>query len=152
MPSRPGTASGFTLIEMLVVLVVLGVVVGVVVARGPARSQTLDLRAVAGEIAETLRVGRTRAIAGNRPVTFTIDLAQRRFFLDGTAPRPLPAGLDVVVRAAAGEADGPRQLGISFLPDGSATGGVIALGVGARRMQVLVSWLTGRVSVTDETR
>lgn len=137
---------------MLVVLAVLGLVAGIVVARGPARSPTLDLRATANEIAETLRVGRTRAIAGNRPVTFTMDLAQRRFFLDGTAPRLLPAGLDVAVRAAAGEADGSRQLGISFLPDGSATGGTIALGVGGRRMQVLVNWLTGRVSVTDDPR
>ena len=37
----------------------------------------------------------------------------------------------------------------TFAPDGSSTGGRIELAAGARRMQVGVDWLTGRVSVAD---
>ena len=47
--------AGFTLIEMIVVLVVLALAAGLVLARGPMRSASLDLRAAARTMAADMR-------------------------------------------------------------------------------------------------
>ncbi len=139
---------GFTLIETLVVMALLGMVGALIVSRGPQRSATLELKGVAGEVAQGLRLARTQAILQNKPVAFVVDLAGRSFRVGQTAPRALPQGIDVSVVAVADAAAG-REAGIVFAPDGSSTGGRVELAQGERRLQVGVNWLTGRVSVAN---
>lgn len=138
MPIEPRD-EGFTLIEILVVLVILGLAVGLVLGRGPLHSAGLDTRAEANGIAGALRAARSRAIAGDRPVTVAIDAARRLLLAGGAAPRKLPGGIAVAA---------PRA-GITFAPDGSSSGGQIDLASGPFHMQVAVDWLTGRISVAD---
>ena len=138
---------GFTLLELVVVLVVLGLALGLVVARGPSRSATLELRAASSQVAQTLRLSRARAISTNRRVVFRLNPASHQFAVDGSAPRVLPASLGVSVVAVSPEIARDQTAGIVFAPDGSSTGGRIELTSGARRAQVDVAWLTGRVSV-----
>ncbi len=144
-----GGQGGFTLIEMLIVLVIAGLMIGLVVTRGPLRSVTLDVRSAASSVAQALRLARSQAILGNRSVNFVLDTGARSFRVEGTPMRFLPRGLDVSAVVTAGEAAANRIAGIDFLPDGSSTGGTIALAEGGRRMLVQVDWLTGRVSVAD---
>jgi general secretion pathway protein H len=146
--ARQGEA-GFTLLEMIVVLVVLGLAVGLVLTRGPVRSRTLELRAAASEMAAGLRTARAEAIKLDRPVTFLLDLARHSYSIDGARPRPLPPRMALSLIAVSGATQGRRLGGITFEPDGSATGGRIELADGARRLQVGVDWLTGRVSIAD---
>lgn len=141
--------AGFTLIEMIVVLAVLGLMLGIVLDRGPPHSPTLDLRAAAGEMAQALRVARARAIATDRPVAFTVDPARNSFGVDGAPPRVLPPALRLSVLAAPGEAASARRAAIRFAPDGSSSGGRVAISEGARHAEIGVDWLTGRVSVAD---
>jgi general secretion pathway protein H len=148
MTSRNKEA-GFTLIEMIVVLVMLGLVVGVVLTRGPMRSRTLELRAAASELAAGLRIARAQAIKLDRPVTFLIDLARHSYSIDGARARALPLRMALSIIAVSGDTLGRRLGGITFEPDGSATGGRIEIADGDRRLQVGVDWLTGRVSVAD---
>ncbi len=137
--------AGFTLLEVIVVIVVLGLMVGLVVQRGPSRSPTLDLRAAAEEVTRTLRLARTRAIATNRAVVFRLDVVGHAYAVDGAPPRSLPAALALgIVAIAPGAAGTPS---ISFAPDGSSSGGRIAMGEGARHIDIGVDWLTGRVSL-----
>ena len=137
---------GFTLIEMLVVIAILAAASAILVARGPARSPGLEARAAASDLAQTLRLGRSRAIAADRPVSVVLDLATHAMTLD-RAPRPALPGS---VGLAAVMADGSvvrRQAVFVFAPDGSASGGQVLLDVGGRRLTVAVDWLTGRVGV-----
>ena len=140
---------GFTLVEVLVVLAVVGLALGVVALRGPQRSAALDLRAAAGTVAETLRLARSRAVAGNRTVGVAFDVAGLTLRLDGAAPRGLPPGIAMAVTATLGNTAGDRLAAIQFAPDGSSSGGRVVLQGGGRRTQVGVEWLTGRVSVAD---
>jgi general secretion pathway protein H len=145
---------GFTLIEILVVLVVIGLMIGLVVARGPPHSDALDMRAAVDGVAQTLRAARARAIATDRRIVVTVDPATHSYWTDPRAPHLLPARLGIDILAASGQAAGapPAKggaLGIGFLPDGSSTGGQISFVEGARRRDVSVDWLTGRVSVAD---
>ena len=139
--------AGFTLIEILVVLVILGLTVALVAARGPARNAGLEARAAASEVVQTLRIGRSRAIAEDRPVVVMLDLSSHRLALDGALRAALPAWLPVAAQMADGSA--PRRAIFDFAPDGSATGGRVVLGRPGRRFLVSVNWLTGRVDIAD---
>ena len=148
MTSRPDRArGGFTLLETLVVLAVLGLALGLVALYAPGRSRPLDLPAAAEDLARTLRLGRARAIAGNRTVQVAIDTANHAFALDG-AVHALPEAFGIVVTARNSDVRG-AVAAIGFSPDGSSSGGRVELSDSRRRMRVEVDWLTGRVTVTD---
>ena len=83
MRSKQSRDAGFTLIEVLVVLVILGLTAALVLARGPVRSAGMEARTAASEVAETLRLGRSVAIAGDRPAAVTLDVASHWLTLDG---------------------------------------------------------------------
>ncbi|HYZ31470.1 MAG TPA: GspH/FimT family protein [Crenalkalicoccus sp.] len=141
--------AGFTLLEVIVVLVVLGLALGVFVSRGPPRSAALEIRAAAGQVAQALRQTRGRAIMLNRPVALTVDLGRLTYRNDGMPERALPPTLGVSVLAAGGDTLGGRLAAISFAPDGSSSGGHIELSDGRRRLRVGVDWLSGRVRVGE---
>lgn len=140
--------AGFTLIEMLVVIVVLGLALGLVVSRGPMHSPTLDVRAAASQMESALRLARARAIAGDRTVRFVIDVIRHRFAMDGGEAMALSPDIGLSVITVAGSAAGP-QAAISFAPDGSSSGGQIDLVDAGHRVRLGVDWLTGRISVVQ---
>jgi general secretion pathway protein H len=139
--------AGFTLMEMLVVVAVMGFALSLVVMRGPMHSQAFDMQAAVNEVAQGLRLARSRAIATNTPVRFAVDIPQRSFRIDNGVPTVLPRSVTIAMTAVSEETLGGRLAAIRFNGDGSATGGRIELADGQRRAQVGVDWLTGRVSV-----
>ena len=146
--SDPHRESGFTLIEILVVLIVLALASGIVLLRGPARPRGVDLHATALGIADTLRLARAQAIAHNQPAQVLIDAETRRLQTAAGAIRPLPQDIALGFNTLAGPTNAPRLV-IRFAPDGSSSGGAINLAAGGRKLRVHTTWLTGQVSVTD---
>jgi general secretion pathway protein H len=134
--------SGFTLFEMIVVLVVLGLVLAMVAGRSTAHSRTLDLKATAEEMAAGLRLTRSVAIREDRPASFRVDPATGQWQAAGGRQRALPPDVVVAVQDMPGNT-------VRFDPDGGASGGRIDLRAGARTVAVAVNWLTGRVSIAD---
>ncbi len=127
---------GFTLIELIVVLVVLGLALSMVLGQGVARSPTLQFDSAVRQVAGALRVARSRAIADDRlvPVIF----APGGFQLDqGTA----------IAFAPEISLSGNRL--IDFTPDGGSSGGQVTLRMGSREMIIGVDWLTGRVALSE---
>jgi general secretion pathway protein H len=141
--------AGFTLLEMIVVLLVLGLALGLFVSRGPPRSAALEIRAVASEVAQALRQARGRAIMLNRSVGLTVDLGRRTYRSDGMPEHALPPAIGVSVLAVGGETLGGRLGAIRFAPDGSSSGGHIELSDGRRRLHIGVDWFSGRVRVDE---
>jgi general secretion pathway protein H len=139
--------AGFTLIEVLVVIVILGLTAALVLARGPSRSAGLEARAAATEVAQTLRLGRSQAIATDRPTAVMLDVSTHWLMLNGAARGVLPAALPVAALMADGSR--PRRAIFGFASDGSATGGTVVLGNPGQRILVTVNWLTGRVDVVN---
>jgi general secretion pathway protein H len=130
-------ANGFTLIEMIVVLVILGLMVGLIVARGPLHSQRLDIEAAARGLAGALRVARGQAMAEHRPVVVIV--AANAYRVDRAPSHAVPTDV-----ALSGDA------AIRFAPDGSSSGGLIAVQGGMTRVGIAVDWLTGRVRLTSQ--
>ena len=140
---------GFSLIELLVVLAVMGLALVLIVGYRTPWSRTLGLEGTAAELASGLRLARSQAIAGNRPIVFAVDLAGHRYRIDGDPPRSLPPGLAIGLLTVNGQKRSAAIGDIRFNPDGSSTGGRITLADGARQFAVGVDWLTGRVTVAD---
>ncbi len=149
MPPGRAAAAGFTLLEMIIVLVVLGLVAGIAATRGPQRSRTLDQRAVVAQLVQTLRQARGAAIAADTPVMVAINGEQRMISVAGQRPFQLPPDYTLTAAGGLEAVPGPKLTGIRFAANGSSSGGRIVLADGKRRMVVGVDWLTGRVSVAD---
>ena len=98
--------AGFTLIEMIVVLVILGLALGLVITRGPMHSAHLDAEVTARDLTSALRLARGRAIAENRPVAVAV--AATSYRIDGAAAHRVPADITLAGNAA-----------IGFAPDGT---------------------------------
>jgi len=134
---------------MLVVITIMGFALGLVITRGPMRSQTLEMQAGVNQVAQGLRLARSKAIATNTTARLTVDLAQRSFRIDNGKATALPLSLSVAMTAISEETIGQRLAAIRFNGDGSASGGHIDLTSGSRQAQVGVDWLTGRISVSQ---
>jgi len=138
-------SEGFTLIEILVVLSILGLAIALIASYGQPVSRGLSLRQAASDVTSGLREARGQAIADNRTVTVSLDLATRRWRIDQQPDKALPEGIRIDLLTIAGEASGGARGNILFFPDGSATGGRIAFLDANRQIQIGVDWLTGRV-------
>lgn len=139
---------GFTLIEILVVLIIGVLLLSVVpslVSRGAGGA---ELKASARGLAAALRYARSRAIARHQEAVVTVDVKKRRYAVSGRrAARRLPEGIDIRLDTVRSHRYSEHRGGYRFYPDGSATGGQITLKSGALRYVVDVNWLTGRVAI-----
>jgi len=142
-------ASGFTLLEMLVVIVLIGlaaVAVSLSVTQGLASAR---VRAASSELAGALRATRAQAIVRGQEQVFDVDTRANSY--DGAKQRnvALPRGLQASITSAKEDRPNDHTGRIRFFPDGSSTGGRITLKAGRREWHVNVSWLTGEVRVVD---
>jgi general secretion pathway protein H len=127
---------GFTLIEIIVVLVILGLALSIVAGFLPRRNTTLELTAATARVTGALRLARSRAMVEGRAIPFTATADGHGFRLDQAF---VTLGPSVTVAMAE-----PRIL---FAPDGSTSGGLLHVLVNGKQRAIRVDWLTGRVVV-----
>ena len=144
-----GRDGGFTLLEMIILLVVLGLVAGIVVSHGPMRSRGVEVRTVVADVVRALRQARGSAIAADQPVLVVVNGTRRTLSVAGGPPLTMPVGLDLAAATGTDLVPTPKLAAIRFSPDGSSSGGRILLADGRRKVLVGVDWLTGRVSVAN---
>ncbi|GBQ95296.1 prepilin-type N-terminal cleavage/methylation domain-containing protein [Asaia lannensis] len=134
-PSTADNAAGFTLLEMLVVLVIMGVIGAIAIGHGPLHPARLELRQGVRQIASSLREAHARALYTGQVQSVVFSPATGLYRVDGAPPRALPP-LSI------------RPITVStyrFYPDGSASGPVLHLSRGASQATLGVNWLTGAV-------
>ncbi len=145
----PGPGRGFTLVELLVVVLIAGLVLAVTPPLLTAALPGLQARASAQQLAAGLRMARVQAMAGGGEAVLLIDLARHSFRVGGRPEVRLAQGVDLSLDTARTETDGERFGGIRFFGDGSSTGGRITLRAGPHAWRVDVDWLTGRVRLDE---
>jgi len=117
--------SGFTLLEMLVVITVMGISLLLLAGYGQPHTRPLEAQAAARNVAQAMRAARFLAVTRRESVALKMPI--------------MPPWLKVSVVSPPG--------GIAFSPDGSASGGRVLLGFGAKTIAISVDWLTGRISI-----
>jgi general secretion pathway protein H len=140
-------AKGFTLIEIIVVLALAGLLLALVPPRLSGALAAAEIRSAARELASALRYARSRAVTRHAEVVLTVDTERRRYRVSDSRWRALPEDLRLTLTTARSERRARGIGSIRFYPDGTGTGGQIALGSGAKRFVVDVSWLTGRIAI-----
>ncbi len=139
--------SGFSLVELLVVLGIVAVGLALVAPSFNRVRSALVVRGAAYELAAHLRAARVAASSKSVPQVLVFDRAAGRYWGEGVvAPRMLPPSVVLDLLVPKSEQIG-RTDRVRFLPDGSASGARIILKDGASSWAVLVDWLSGDVRV-----
>lgn len=147
-------SNGFTLLELVVVLVIAGLLFGL---GGPAVGSlydTMQYREAVREVVSAVKNGRRDAFASGEPMDLLIDTDRNRFALTDQSHLPsdnafiaLPEALDITVVYAAEVSPKPGLAAIRFYPSGGSSGGEITVarpsGGGAL---LTVDWLLGDVT------
>ena len=142
---------GFTLLELMVVLVIAVLLVAVAPPLLSGLSGAAELRGATRQLAAGLRFARNDAVTRQREATLTLDLAQHRFAVSGD-PREisLPETLVLQLYTAQAELWDQTTGNIRFFPDGSSTGGAITVSGPKRGYRVNVDWLTGGIAIVEQ--
>ena len=150
--ARP-PASGFSLLEMMLVLVLVAAATLLAVSALGGGMQGMQLRSGAKDLAAQFRFARAVAISSGQPQDVVVDPQGRRW--QGAKGRSgnLPDGGEIVFTGARAEqfVRGPGETGkgaVRFFPDGAATGGRVRLLANGAGWDVGVGWLTGEVRVS----
>mgnify|MGYP003119153629 CR=1 FL=1 len=147
--ARFNSGKGYTLTELLVVLVVLGLAIALTAPALFRSTPQSRLSIAIDRLEQAARTARTEARLTGQDTLLTIDLAGRTItLLPSDNEFRLDPEIDIRATVAERELDG-NLAGIRFFPDGATTGGTILLTLDDRRAAVRVSWLTGRVEEVD---
>lgn len=130
--------TGFTLLEILVVLVIAGAIVVVAQAALHRPSPARELRREARQVAADLRLHREAAI--ERGMLQVVSAKDVHASLSRTSSRSDEPANNLTLHL-----DQPD--GIWFAPDGSTSGGTVHLDLETASVRVVVDWLTGGVRV-----
>lgn len=142
-------ARGFTLLEMLVVLLLMGICVGLVsVVAQPGPGAVLD--AEANRLARLLELAADESRLTGKPIAWTADATGYRFWQSATQgewslvrdnamlrERVLPAGLVLELRVENAPIPGPLR--VEFTPDAATFAYAIDLSLGSSRLVVASS-------------
>lgn len=143
--------AGFTLLEMLVVLVIVGLTISVAWATG--RSKEPDLRMLSTQLATELNFARVSAITENRSVAMIVDQSSRS--LRSTSSRSgmhLPDAVRMTFSPLEGIGRVSAGGGLVFFADGSSSGGAFKLSGSSHAVVVRVDWLSGAVTQEEVRR
>ncbi|HKW81859.1 MAG TPA: GspH/FimT family pseudopilin [Casimicrobiaceae bacterium] len=140
--------AGFTMLEILIVLMLIGLLVGIVVPMLGGGVSTAELKGDARALAAGLRQARAQAIAQRGEALLQLDVAGHSFRVP---PDPrvhkLAEAIELKLFTAQSDLIDDRVGAIRFFADGGSNGGRITLAAGERKYDVDVDWLTGRVAI-----
>jgi len=143
----PRDDAGFTLFEMLAVMVIVGMMVAALSAAYRPASSPLEVKAAAQLLASRLRDLRTSAISSGSDRIAAIDVDRHTLLVnDGRQPVSINPTISISVTGADSERRSPSTAGIRFFPNGSSTGATIKLISERQAFEIRVNWLTGRIS------
>jgi general secretion pathway protein H len=143
--------SGFTLLELLVVLVLAAITVAVVGGGAQSFMDRARYHQTVRDIGSLLVQARTISLRDGRPVVVTYDSATRQLIGDGQLRIVLPAQLEVRWDAIERRSDTETVQGdplFIFNTEGGAQGGELSVMRGGQGVAFGVNWLLGSIKQT----
>ena len=139
--------SGFTLVELTIVLFLMTLMLGVVGTNFYKIWQREQIKMSFRQVTGVLRQARSEAVSGNQQVQIQFDLDERRYWLAGSDQehRQLPP-LEAEKAQLVWQGRERRQGHISFYGDGSSSGGQLTfLGPDKLSFTLVVDKITGQI-------
>ena len=141
---------GFTLVEMIVVLVIIVLGTAIVSFNFSSGNDRTEIKAAARDVVSTLRYARGESLIIHRETTVDFDLSGNSYAVSSQdRVYTIPETIALTIVTAESEMTGQDQASIRFYPDGSATGGRITLERSTAKWQIDINWLTGHIELTD---
>ena len=142
--------SGFSLFEIIVVLVLISIVMLIVPPMFSAGVSNAEMKTTARKIASLLRKERSAAILSRQTASFRLDV-NRKIYQSKQQQEAveIPRALSVAMTTGHTLVRDNDTGYISFYPDGSSTGGRIVIKNDNQTATVDIEWLTGKVTVYD---
>lgn len=143
-------ATGFTLIEMMVVLAILGLVAAMGVPPLVKALQKNGMRLAVGEVQDACLAAREKAIWSQQKVAVVFYPQTRTFSVEGGTGAQLPDGIEFamvdIFRQDYAESDWAK---VFFNPDGTCDEAVIVLVGRGEREKITLDYAIGRPVVSD---
>ena len=148
--SRP---TGFTLIELTVVLVIAGLLFAITLPNLSAMSESMAYRTAVRDVMSAAQTARRQSTRTGEAVDLLIDPREKSIALrsaqqafDDAEVKALGGVVEMAVTSAAEVSPAPGLAGIRFYPFGGSTGGDIEImGPGGAGTLIQVGWLMGDV-------
>jgi general secretion pathway protein H len=140
---------GFTLIELVVVLVIVGLTIGMVLPRVGATWRRMEDREFLQEFVQTLKRARLRAMNSGEIVAFRIRGPERLYDLTLPPQKPIPLNVDIDAPLLETDPETKDSL-ILFFPDGSMSGSDLKITFNQdRSFHIAINPLIGTVHVFE---
>lgn len=114
-------SKGFTLMEIVLVLIILALTASLVIPRVGAGWKRMEDREFLQEFTQTLRSSRLYAMNSNQVVAFRINGEERAYDMKRPLSRRIPQNVDIMAGGLERDPD-TGDFVILFYPDGSMTG------------------------------
>ena len=148
--SRRPRSGGFTLIELMAVILLLAIALTIVSVGFSKSLQAAKVRAASRDLVAALRYTRGQAIVKGQAQALMLDLGENSYTAPGKGAKKLPPDMTLRLTTADTEVVGDHRGGIRFFPDGSSTGGHISVLLGQREWRINVAWLTGEIALDEK--
>ena len=143
---KPGSAYGFTLLELVAVVAIAAVVMGVSAPAMQRFYQSSQYHGAVNDVVTVLSAARYTAIRNGKAEDVAIN-PQTRKLTQGEAVKNLPESITLEVLGS-GELNTDGAGVIRFYPDGGSSGGSVTLAHhNGMQVRVDVDWLLGRVEL-----
>ncbi|HEX6833066.1 MAG TPA: GspH/FimT family protein [Rudaea sp.] len=149
---RSSQQGGYTLVEMIVVVVLVAIVLGVVTMSLSKSFSGARTQAASHDMIAALRYTRGQAIVKGKEQALELDVQNNRYKAPGRAMVQLPKNMHLGLLTAENELTSETTGRIRFFPDGASTGGHITVYMGNIEWRINVDWLTGAVSREEVRR
>lgn len=143
--------SGFTLIEMLIVIAISATVLATLVPNFSPAIERTKLHAAARDVSSALRHCRGYAMIKGEDAVFELDTANNVYKITGRKKSySIPESIELSLFTTTTETLSDNSGRIRFFPDGSATGGRVTL-IGKNQTLVIdINWLTGEIKLGNK--
>lgn len=143
--------SGFTLVELLVVLTLIALIATLATPMIQRSIPGAQLQTSAERLRSELRLARSIAIRDNRQAWLLVDVEAGTYQRgENTRVQTIPPAIQLTLLTAQREQIDEYRGRIRFFPDGTSTGGSVTLAGETQAVEVAIDWFDGRVSI-DET-
>jgi general secretion pathway protein H len=143
--------SGFSLLEILLVMVFIAVIAGFVSSSMTKSLKKTKIRAVSKNLVSALRYTRGQAVVKHDQKTISFNVKEKTYKAPRKKTVHIPDEIEIYVYTAESDIADESTGSIRFFSDGSSTGGWVKLVYGEKIWKINVNWLTGEISTVEGT-